>query len=180
MKKIIFIVFLLILVLPTVGSAANSIELYFFEGQGCQHCAKMKSYLEGMKVDYPDLVVKDFEIYFNLENQNLFEKMALAYGVNADGVPMIFIGNEVVIGARYEKLKSAVERCFLEPCPSPAEKIASIEGNINSSSNANSNTNQPAKSKDKNEIVGWIVISAITVFVGITLSFFIFKKKSNV
>lgn len=179
MKKIIFIIFFLTLFLPTAGFAANPVELYFFEGQGCQHCAKMKSYLEGMKVDYPDLVVKDFEVYFNRENQDLLEKMASAYGVNADGVPVIFIGNEVIVGERYEKLKSALEKCSFEPCPSPAEKIASAEGNINSSSNANPNTNHPVKNKDKNEIIGWIVIIMI-IFFGVLFVIFIFNKKNNV
>lgn len=179
MKKIIFIIFFLTLFLPITGFAANPVELYFFEGQGCQHCAKVKSYLEGMKVDYPDLVVKDFEVYFNKEDQDLFEKMAAAYNAPSNGVPVIFIGNEVIIGERYEKIKSAVEKCFLEYCPSPAEKITLAEGNINSSSNTNSDTNQSVKNKDKNEIVGWIVIIMIIIF-GALFVIFVFNKKNNV
>ncbi|MFA5128694.1 MAG: hypothetical protein WC445_01870 [Patescibacteria group bacterium] len=175
MKKIIFIVFLLILVLPTVGSAANSIELYFFEGQGCQHCAKMKSFLEGLKTDYPNLVVKDFEVYFNRENQDLFEKMATAYKISSNGVPAIFIGNEAIIGENYEKLKSAMERCSLEPCLSPADKLAAAENNVNSALNAN----QPRNNNNQNEIVGWIVIVVIVTF-GIIFTFFIIKIKNNV
>lgn len=175
MKKIIFIIFLLILGLPVAGLAANPVELYFFEGQGCQHCAKMKSFLEGMKVDYPNLVVKDFEVYFNKENQDLFEKMAAAYNAPSNGVPVIFIGNEVIIGERYEKLKSAVERCSLEYCPSPADKISSAEENINLSSN----TNHPINNNNQNEIVGWVVIVVI-ITLGIIFTFFIINKKNNV
>lgn len=173
MKKIIFIIFLLVLFLPMVGFAVNPVELYFFEGQGCQHCAKMKSYLEGLRADYPNLVIRDFEVYFNKENQDLFEKMGAAYNASTNGVPTIFIGNEVIIGENYEKLKNAVEKCSLELCSSPADKLVAVGENINSISN----TNQPGK--DKNETIGWVVIGVI-VAVGVVFTVFIINKKNNV
>lgn len=170
MKKIIFSIFLLVLILPMAGSAANPVELYFFEGQGCSYCAKMKSYLEGLKVDYPNLEVREFEVYFNKENQVLFEKMAKVYGATTSGVPTLFIGEEVINGADFEKVKNAVEKCSLEICPSPADKLAAAGDNVNSILN----TNQPADGK--NETVGWIVLGAVAIF-GALLIYFTIKRK---
>jgi glutaredoxin len=171
MKKIIFIIFLSALILPMAGRAeANPAELYFFEGQGCQHCARMKSFLEGLKVDYPNLTVKDFEVYFDKENQDLFKKMAAVYNTDSNGVPTIFIGDEVVVGENYEKLKKAVDKCSTEVCPSPADKLAAVGDNVNSILN----TNQPVDGQ--NEAVGRIVIGVVLAG-GIVFIIFIIKKK---
>jgi len=171
MKKIIFIIFLSALILPMAGRAeANPVELYFFEGQGCQHCARMKSFLEGLKVDYPNLTVKDFEVYFDKENQDLFKKMAAVYNTDSNGVPTIFIGDEVVVGENYEKLKKAVDKCSTEVCPSPADKLAAVGDNVNSILN----TNQPVDGQ--NEAVGRIVIGVVLAG-GIVFIIFIIKKK---
>ena len=170
MKKIISIIFLLTLFFPLISLAAgNPVELYFFEGQGCQHCAKMKSFLEGMKVDYSNLTVHEFEIYFNKENQDLFEKMAKAYGVGSSGVPTIFIGEEVIVGENYEKLKTAVEKCSAETCISPLYKLET--------SDINNNTNQTTTSgAGQNEVVGWVIIGVIVSF-GIGLIIFYFLRR---
>ncbi len=173
MKKIIFSIFLLVLIFPMVGFAANPVELYFFEGQGCSYCAKMKSFLEGVKADYPNLEVREFEVYFNKENQVLFEKMAKAYGATTSGVPTLFIGEEVINGADFEKVKNAVEKCSLEICPSPADKLAAVGDNVNSILN----TNQPVDGK--NETVGWVVLGVVAVF-GAVLIYFAIKRKNNV
>ncbi|MBU1146546.1 hypothetical protein KKD80_03300 [Patescibacteria group bacterium] len=167
MRKIILIIFFLILFLPGLArAAANPVELYFFEGQGCPHCARMKSYLEGLKVDYPNLTVKDFEVYFDKENQDLFQKMTAAYNSNSNGVPMIFIGNEVIVGESYEKLKNAVEKCSTEEvCESPGSKVQGM-GDID--------VNAPAPGG--NEAAGWITIGVIAVF-GVMFIYFIIKKK---
>ncbi len=175
LKKVLFFIFFIILALPFAARAeANPVELYFFEGQGCPHCARMASYLEGLKVDYPNLEVRDFEVYFNKDNQDLFQRMAAAYGADSNGVPAIFIGDEAIIGENYEKLKSTVEKCSTEVCPSPLYKLETQNGN--------SNSNEPAGSQsavNQETIIGWVVIGVIVV-VGAVLIIFGFKNKKNV
>lgn len=172
MKKFFFIVSLVAILLPSAGySAANPVELYFFEAQGCSHCARMASYLEGLKADYPNLIVKDFEVYFNKDNQDLFQKMAAAYGADAGSVPTLFIDDEVIKGEAYEKVKNAVERCSTEVCISPASKI---EANTNE----NTNTNRPTSGG--NETVGWAILVGGAVVFTVLLIFFILKKKKDV
>lgn len=170
-KRVLAVIIFTVLVLPSFARAeVNPVELYFFEGQGCQYCARMKSFLEGMKVDYPNLTVRDFEVYFDKENQDLFQKMATAYGAESRGVPTIFIGDEVIVGENYEKLKNAVEKCTLGTCPSPADKLAAAGSNVNSILN----TNQPVDGQ--NEMVGWIIIGVVLAL-GIALVIFIIMRK---
>ena len=170
MRKIFLVVFSLAFLLPISGrAAANPVELYFFEGQGCPHCARMASYLEGLKADYPNLTVKDFEVYFNKDNQKFFGRMAAAYGSDAGSVPAIFIGDEAISGEAYEKIKNAVEKCSTEKvCVSPAEKIGAV--------NVNDNTNINTGQGGGNEIVGWAVIGAVAIC-GVLLIYFVLKRK---
>jgi glutaredoxin len=176
--KILIAAFFVVLLLPAMGQAGGKpVELYFFEGQGCPHCAKMKSYLEGLKADYSNLTVKDFEVYFNKDNQDLFTRIGEAYGSGSNGVPMIFIGDEVITGESYEALKNAVIKCSEEGCPSPSSKLESEDTNANTVTNEQNNTNRPTSgSSNKNEIVGWAVIG-IFVAVGIGLIIYLLKGK---
>lgn len=170
-----------------VHAAGNPVELYFFEGQGCPHCARMKSYLEGLKADYPNLTVKDYEVYFDKAGQDLFRRMAAAYNSNSNGVPMLFVGDTAIIGEDYETLRSAVEYCSTNGCVSPASKLEAAELNSNANINANTNTaanenidvNKPATTAaplGKNEIVGWVVIG-IFVAAGVGLIIYMLKAK---
>jgi glutaredoxin len=171
MRKIILVIFFLTIIFPIVGRAAgNPVELYFFEGQGCPHCARMTSYLEGLKADYPNLVVKNFEVYFNKDNQNLFAKMAAVYNSDSSSIPVIFIGDQVIRGEDYEGVKNAVDKCSTEVvCASPADKLGAAD--------INSNTNVSVNTDGKNEVVGWVVIGAVVVFGALMIYLAIKRKK---
>jgi len=173
-KKFFLIAIFVFLFFPLVGQTqANQVDLYFFEGQGCPHCAKMKSFLEGLKRDYQNLKVYDFEVYFNKENQSLFRKMAEAYGTDASGVPTIFIDNEVIVGENFEKVKNAIERCSREICVSPIEKLKEE----NSAANVNISIDGYSPSApSKNEAVGWVIIGAAVLAVIILIIYFVKKK----
>jgi glutaredoxin len=176
-KKILAIIFISLFLPSAIAAQNNPVDLYLFEGQGCPHCARMKSYLEGLKKDYPNLNVHDFEVYFNKENQSLFRKMAEAYKTDASGVPTIFIDNEVIIGENFEKVKNAVERCSHEACISPMEKLnqGSNSTNINISYDGYSPT-----TKQKSEtIIGWIVIIFL-IIVCLSLFYFLKRRRKNV
>lgn len=177
LKKILVVAVFAALLFPTMGQAAGKpVELYFFEGQGCSYCARMKSFLEGVKADYPNLEVREFEIYFNKENQVLFERMAKAYGATTSGVPTLFIGEEVISGADFEKVKNAVEKCSAEGCLSPAEKLKDESPAANTNSGTDNTNQQTSSGPDKNELVGWIVIGLFSA-AGIGFIIYILKAK---
>ncbi|MBC7073806.1 hypothetical protein H5T58_00210 [Candidatus Parcubacteria bacterium] len=129
--KIFFIltVFFCISLVFQLVSAQQKVEIYFFWGQGCPHCAQEKPFLEKIKQKYPQLEVKEFEVYYSKENQELFQKVAKAYNTTPMGVPMTFIGKEYVIGFGTEEttgkqIESLIQNCFQTYCPSPAEILA--------------------------------------------------------
>ena len=181
LRKILFLPLFFLLFSPFAVNVAaqenevelNSVDLYLFQGQGCSYCAKMKGYLEGLKTDYPNLKVYDFEVYFDEENQLLYQKMAEVYGVQASGVPAIFIGEEVIIGEDFAKVKSAIEKCSREViCSSPGDRIGDFKSGEDSQGGEGTSGNF-----DNYETVGWIVLLVIIIG-GVTFIFY--AKKKNV
>ncbi len=109
-KKIVFIL-LALLVLPLNVSAQ---EIYFFKGEGCPHCAKMQEFLRGLQQEYPELKINDYEIWYNEENRQLAEQMAQERNIVIEGVPTLFIGDEVIVGDQQEEVRQAVEKLIAQ------------------------------------------------------------------
>ena len=114
---------------PQKSLALNKVEIYFFWGQGCPHCAQEKPFLEELKQKYPELIVKEFEVYYNRENQELFKKVAQAYKTQPVGVPMTFIGKDFVVGfgtkeTTGKQIENLIQNCLTNICPSPEEILA--------------------------------------------------------
>jgi len=159
MKKLIFLISLIFyLFLPPLIFAQQKVKLWFFWGQGCPHCAAEKPFLEELAKKYPQLEIKEFEVYYSKENQQLFEKVAKAYNTSAGGVPMTFVGKDFVLGFGTEEttgkqIENLVKNCLSSSCPSPEEilKAGGIEKwqNSNPASEEKSNlipTEIPSKS----------------------------------
>ena len=58
----------------------HNVEVHVFYGQGCPHCSKLNLFLDDLQDKYPNLEVKNFEVYQNEENRELFEKMTEVFG----------------------------------------------------------------------------------------------------
>ena len=76
--------------------------IYFFYGTGCSHCAKVEPLIQKLAAKYPQFNLKSFEIYFNSDNQKLFNDFMSRYGVDekSQGIPAVFISNKVLIGEK--------------------------------------------------------------------------------
>ena len=85
------------LIIPVI-KAEDEVCVYLFYGKTCPHCAEEKSFLEELKTKYPQLEVHEFEIYFNSENRQLFERLTETYHTSSSGVPMTFIGEKAFVG----------------------------------------------------------------------------------
>jgi len=114
-KKIVFIL-LGLLILPLSVSAQ---DIYFFEGEGCPHCAKMKEFLNGLQQEYPQIEIHDYEIWYNEENHKLAEQMAQERGIVIEGVPTLFIGDEIIVGNQQAQVRVALEKLIAQE---PASK----------------------------------------------------------
>ena len=76
----------------------DKVTLYFFWGEGCPHCIAQKPFLEELQDRYPSIEVKEFEVYNDKENSELFTEVAEAYGFKPQGVPTTFVGDDYFAG----------------------------------------------------------------------------------
>jgi len=79
-------------------TAPKDVNIYFFWGDGCPHCANEKIYLEYLENKYPFVTLYDYEVYNNGENKNLLKEIGSAMDVNIAGVPFTVIGEKYFIG----------------------------------------------------------------------------------
>jgi len=130
MKGKLFLVLILLFSNLAFICAANQVDLVYFYGQGCPHCAKLESFLEDLKVKYPELNAIGYETYFNEEDRDLFLRLAEANNQSVQGVPTTFIGNETFVGFSDNigvSLENKIIYCSEVECSNP---LSVLEGNI--------------------------------------------------
>lgn len=159
--------FIWVMLALTLAGAASAQELVIFYGQGCPHCASLKNYLDETSPNYPNISVKEYEVYFNAENRQLFQKMSHSYGREIPGVPTTFINGKMIVGFSSNiasQLQAEMERCSKEKCVSPFQYLAEEAGNetvqiIGDRSPAE----DPTKTQVKSHLTIWGVLSAAAV-----------------
>lgn len=132
MKKIVFGLFVFLALLVSVSAVQadkpdREVVVYFFWGEGCPHCSHEKPFLDEMKTKYPGLVVKDYEVWHNIENKELYRKMSAAYGEATGSVPATFVDYRSWIGFNEEKSKEiaeAIGQCMQFGCLDPADLMS--------------------------------------------------------
>jgi hypothetical protein len=101
-KKAIFIFIAFVFSFGLFSSVAHGQEkqvtIYFFRGEGCPHCAKEEVFLATLKEKYPNIVVRDFEVWHSSDNQDLLTKFSQRLNANASGVPFTVIGDKYFVG----------------------------------------------------------------------------------
>jgi cytochrome c biogenesis protein CcdA/glutaredoxin len=84
--------------LPSLVETSVPVTAFYFYGDGCSHCEKVKPLIADLQTRYPELNLTRIEIYNNAENRQKFMEMSGTYGVVNPGVPLIFIGNASLLG----------------------------------------------------------------------------------
>ncbi len=124
MKKIV--VFIFIFMFSLFGGvfsveANDTLNAYFFYGDGCPHCGKEADFLAEMEKKFPNLEVKDFEIYHNRENALLLREIGQSLSTDIKGVPFLVIGNKHFAGydesITSREVEEAIEGCSKMGCP---------------------------------------------------------------
>jgi len=103
-------------------SQDKTLPIYFFWGDGCPHCAHEKPFLEEMKIKYPNIEVKSFEIWKNSFNQHFYKRMAAAYKLSGGAVPTTIIGEKVFEGYADEyrpQIEKQIIKCLQNACIDP-------------------------------------------------------------
>ena len=105
--------------------------VYFFWGKGCTHCAQEKVFLFMMKKKYPDMQIKNYEVWYNKQNAIFLTMMAEAYKMKASGVPVTFIGEDAFVGFSVEskeEIEESILRCSVTKCIDPMDKMKVVSG----------------------------------------------------
>jgi len=150
-------------------SENNSVTLVMFYGKGCPHCSQLHSFLEDLEQEIDYLDVKEYEIYFSEDNRELFENLAEIYDIEIQGVPTVFVGDNVLVGFSNsigEQLKEEIEKCYEgEGCKNPLDKLEKngLGMNVTEIIGESSPTEDPEKTELKKKITIPAVLSAAAV-----------------
>lgn len=80
------------------NTSEKTVTLYLFESTGCMHCAKAEETIHELMVKYPSIQLVDMEVSGNETNRLLFESVSRNYGIEIPGVPLLLVGNHVLLG----------------------------------------------------------------------------------
>ena len=111
MKIRIFIVSIISLFLFSCNSAMASsdpVNVYFFWGDGCPHCAKEKEMLYDLADKNDNIIIHAYEVYNSKENQELMKKKAEKLNTTVSGVPFTIIEEEYFVGYSETYTKKAI------------------------------------------------------------------------
>jgi len=163
-----FVISLSVLSVPSLADEVNTedyiVKLYIFYGRGCPHCSELLNFIGDIEDKYPSLEIKEFEIYFNDDNRELFSEMSESFNTTIQGVPTVFVDDEVIVGfspALGKKIENTINRCLLEDCGDPANKIENSD--IIEVIGDSSPTEDPGKTQFKKTLTIPAVISAAAV-----------------
>ena len=130
--------------------------LHFFWGSGCPHCKDEKVFLDEMKKRFPQMKILDYEVWYNRENAALLGRMAKAFNIKASGVPVTFIGKNIVIGfSEHSKkeLSEFMQECLTSQCLDPADVISGKASFIKSTADQKSSHTKDLECTDKGKTV---------------------------
>jgi glutaredoxin len=75
----------------------SKVNLYFFYGDGCPHCAKEEEFLDKLEEKYEQIEVHRYETWYDRENAALLDKVRSKLGFKT-GVPVLIVGEESIVG----------------------------------------------------------------------------------
>lgn len=95
--RIIFPVLLLFIFIKP-AFAQDKINLYFFYGNGCPHCAKEEKFLDKLEKEDSNIKIFRYEVWYNRDNAKILSEIGGKLNLNVSGVPLLIIGNKSVSG----------------------------------------------------------------------------------
>jgi glutaredoxin len=97
----------------------------FFYEEGCPDCAAMEELLQGLSADLPETAIERLEISAT-GNLRLLRRLEEAYGIDTSTVPILFVGDRVIVGAgraQEFQLRAAIGDCATVGCASPLARL---------------------------------------------------------
>jgi len=118
----------LILLFTVAVSGADAetdpLVLVFYE-EGCPSCELVEELIAALAPDLPASSIRRYEIS-EPESFELLTRLAAAFEVEFETVPVVFVGEEAILGAGRAAefaLRAAIGDCVSPGCPSPLDRI---------------------------------------------------------
>lgn len=106
-------------------AAAEPVTIHLFWGSGCPHCAALRPFLAELAAQ-PGVELAEYEVWYDTVNRDAFRRVAAAHGIEAAGVPAVFIAGQAWIGdstAYRQAMAAVVQACASGGCPDVAGSV---------------------------------------------------------
>lgn len=106
--RIVLLILLLICLSSLAWAEGNCI--YYFYGKDCPTCEETDAFLANLTLNYPELKIEKFEIYYNKDNSQLLQNYFGRYKVPVEkqGLPAVFLAKGYLVG--YKAISSFLEK----------------------------------------------------------------------
>ena len=114
-----------------LAAGNETVNLYFFWGNGCPHCAKEEIFLQQLTQKYPEVKIYSYEVWYNAQNQDLLIQVGQALKTDIQGVPFTVIGPHAISGYYDEKttgvqIENYVKECLSQECADPVALLVGL------------------------------------------------------
>ncbi|MBU4257082.1 hypothetical protein L6249_00280 [Candidatus Parcubacteria bacterium] len=108
--------------------AQDKVNLYFFYGDGCPHCANEEKILNALEKEYKDIKINRYEVWNNRDNAQFLATLGRELGLDVSGVPLLIIGDKTFVGfysaeTTGRQIKAAVEDYLINGCEDVVEPV---------------------------------------------------------
>jgi len=104
LARLLLALLVLLFVVKPVFAQEKQVNVYFFWGEGCPHCAHEKPYLEKLENKYPEVKIYDFEVWNSGDNRKLLIEVGKKLNTNVSGVPFTVVGEQHFTGWLNEEM----------------------------------------------------------------------------
>jgi thiol-disulfide isomerase/thioredoxin len=123
--------FIFLALIFTPALAQGKINLYFFYGDGCPHCAKEEKFLDKLEKENANILIKRYEVWHDRANADLLRQIASELKLDVRGVPLLIVGEKTIAGYYSDEttgaeIRSLISQYALTGCE---DIVAPIIGN---------------------------------------------------
>jgi len=97
---------------PSTGAVPGTVTVWYFYGNGCDHCIYVTPLVYSLRQKYPDVDFRIFEIYNNTANRDVLISMNRKYGQKDSGIPIAFVNNVVLFGG--DEIPQRLEKVIID------------------------------------------------------------------
>jgi len=148
--------------------AQDKINLYFFNGNGCPHCAKEEKFLNKLEQENSNIKVYNYEVWYNQDNAKILSELGQKLSLNVSGVPLLIIGDKSISGyfsdeTTGEEIKKIINYYTVNECNDVVASILAEKGQTDSNCQVNSGNGNKTPEKVSVPFFGEINIKGLSL-----------------